>query len=109
MNENRDETEPRRDFLGKAAFWTTAGTLGFAALETLISDQDAAYIDDPCTVRRTIFVPAQNVSPLDFNLTPATRRALYDSGLQAGNQFLATWNFEDYLTACRAGSRPDQT
>jgi cytochrome b6-f complex iron-sulfur subunit len=32
MNENRDEAEPRRDFLGKAAFWTTAGTLGFAAL-----------------------------------------------------------------------------
>ncbi len=32
MNENRDETEIRRDFLGKAAFWTTAGTLGFAAV-----------------------------------------------------------------------------
>ncbi|MFO0841414.1 MAG: ubiquinol-cytochrome c reductase iron-sulfur subunit [Gemmataceae bacterium] len=32
MSENRDEAEPRRDFLGKAAFWTTAGTLGFATL-----------------------------------------------------------------------------
>jgi cytochrome b6-f complex iron-sulfur subunit len=32
MNENGDAAEPRRDFLEKAAWWTTAGTLGFAAL-----------------------------------------------------------------------------
>lgn len=32
MSENHEEPQPRRDFLGKAAFWTTAGTLGFAAL-----------------------------------------------------------------------------
>lgn len=32
MSENHEEPQPRRDFLGQAAFWTTAGTLGFAAL-----------------------------------------------------------------------------
>lgn len=32
MNERFEEPQPRRDFLGQAAFWTTAGALGFAAL-----------------------------------------------------------------------------
>lgn len=32
MNEGPDETRERRDFLGSAAFWTTAGALGFATL-----------------------------------------------------------------------------
>jgi NTE family protein len=51
-------------------------SLAFGALETLISDQDAAYIDDPCTVRRTIFVPAESVGTLDFDITaPGARRA----------------------------------
>jgi NTE family protein len=81
-------------------------SLGFAALETLISDQDAAYIDDACTVRRTIFVPAQNVSPLDFNITAERRQGLYDSGFAAGKQFLASWNFDEYLKACWARSQP---
>lgn len=33
----------------------------------LVSNQDNAYIDDPCTVRRTSFVPAEDVSPIDFS------------------------------------------
>jgi NTE family protein len=75
-------------------------SLGLAAIETLVSNQDNAYIDDPCTVRRTIFVPADEVSPIDFNITVAQREALYLRGLQAGQQFLQTWNYEDYLKAC---------
>jgi NTE family protein len=78
-------------------------SLGFAALETLISDQDAAYIDDPCTVRRTIFVPAENVSPLDFDIGAEQRDALYARGLKAGQDFLASWDFDAYLRACRGG------
>lgn len=81
-------------------------SLGTAALETLLSNQDAAYIDDPCTVRRTIFVPAQDVNPIDFNITPEQRDALYESGLRAGEEFLATWNYEEYLADCRAPVTP---
>ncbi len=62
-----------------------------AAIETLVSNQDNAYIDDPCTVRRTIFVPAQDVSPIDFDITAEQREALYQRGLQASQQFLKTW------------------
>lgn len=80
-------------------------SLGLAAIETLVSNQDNAYIDDPCTVRRTIFVPADEVSPIDFNITAVQREALYTRGLQAGQQFLQTWNYADYLKACGAPVR----
>jgi NTE family protein len=75
-------------------------SLGIAAIETLVSNQDNAYIDDPCTVRRTIFVPAEDVSPIDFDISPEQREALYQRGLQAGQKFLKTWNYADYLAAC---------
>lgn len=75
-------------------------SLGIAAIETLVSNQDNAYIDDPCTVRRTIFVPAGEVSPIDFGLSAQQRDALYQSGLRAGRQFLAAWDYADYLLAC---------
>ncbi|HTX97867.1 MAG TPA: patatin-like phospholipase family protein [Mycobacterium sp.] len=75
-------------------------SLGLAAIETLVSNQDNAYIDDPCTVRRTIFVPAEDVSPIDFDVTADQREALYQRGLQAGRHFLQTWNYADYLATC---------
>lgn len=80
-------------------------SLGIAAIETLVSNQDNAYIDDPCTVRRTIFVPADEISPIDFDITTQQREALYARGLQAGQQFLQTWNYADYLAACGAPVR----
>jgi NTE family protein len=81
-------------------------SLAFAALETLISDQDSAYINDPCTVRRTIFVPADSVLPLDFDLPEGEQKALYGRGLQAAQHFLETWNYPDYLMACRGEASP---
>ncbi|KJX75107.1 patatin-like phospholipase family protein [Mycobacterium lepromatosis] len=75
-------------------------SLGMAAIETLVSNQDNAYIDDQCTMLRTIFVPADEVSPIDFNITVEQRQELYQRGLQAGQHFLKKWNYADYLTAC---------
>ncbi|OBJ47025.1 hypothetical protein A9W95_07615 [Mycobacterium sp. 1423905.2] len=79
-------------------------SLGIAAIETLVSNQDNAYIDDACTVRRTIFVPAQEVSPIAFDITAEQRDALYERGLGAGRKFLADWNYDDYLSECGAPS-----
>ena len=81
-------------------------SLAFGALETLISDQDAAYVDDPCTVRRTIFVPAESVGTLDFDITAQERDALYNRGLHAAQQFLEAWDYPEYLRACRGESAP---
>lgn len=82
--------------------------LGFAALETLISNQDTAYLDDPCTVRRTVFVPAGEISAIDFDITADQREELYARGVQAAQQFLQTWSFAEYLAACRATPEIDQ-
>jgi len=81
-------------------------SLGIAAIETLVSNQDNSYIDDPCTVRRTIFVPAEGVSPIDFDIAAEQREALYQGGLQAGQEFLQAWNYADYLAACGAPVTP---
>lgn len=82
--------------------------LGFAALETLISNQDTAYLDDPCTVRRTIFVPAGEISAIDFDITAQQREELYARGVHAAQQFQQTWSFAEYLAACRATPTIDQ-
>ncbi len=75
-------------------------SVGIAAIDTLFTNQDAAYVDDPCTVRRTVFVPTDGVSAIDFDITPAQSDSLYNNGALAAQQFLKTWNFADYLTAC---------
>jgi NTE family protein len=76
--------------------------LGLAAVETLVNDQDAAYVDNPCTVVRTVFVPASAVSPVDFGITADQSQTLYDAGLAAGRDFLATWDFPAYVRTCRS-------
>ena len=81
-------------------------SLAFGALETLISDQDAAYVDDPCTVRRTIFVPAESVGTLDFDISAEERDALYNRGLDAAQQFLESWDYPEYLGVCRGELTP---
>lgn len=81
-------------------------SLGIAAIETLVSNQDNAYIDDPCTVRRTIFVPAQDVSPINFDITTEQRDALYARGVDAGREFLSAWNYDDYLAECGTPAAP---
>lgn len=81
-------------------------SLGIAAIETLLSNQDNAYVDDPCTVRRTIFVPVDGISPIDFDLTAEQREGLYQSGVRAGRDFLRTWDYGAFLAACGAPVRP---
>ncbi len=95
----RPEIPPTRPVHGPVS-------LGIAAIETLVSNQDNAYIDDPCTVQRTIFVPADGVSPIDFDITYEQRDALYRRGLQAGRKFLQSWNYADYLTECGSPAAP---
>ncbi len=76
-------------------------SIGVAAIDTLFTAQDSAYIDDPCTVRRTIFVPTDEVSSVDFNIGAAGTKLLHDNGAQAAQEFLRGWDFKDYVTQCR--------
>jgi len=75
--------------------------LGLAAVEALLLSQDTAYVEEPCTVSRTVFVPTEGVSPIDFGLTEQVQDVLWDAGGRAAAGFLAGWDFERYVATCR--------
>lgn len=80
--------------------------LGLAALDTLLTDQGSSYLEDPCTIERTVFVPTEGVSVVDFDLDRSTRERLFQAGQTAGAQFLSSWDFAAHLAACRRAGRP---
>lgn len=77
--------------------------IGLAALDTLLTDQGSSYLEDDCTVQRTVFVPTDGVSVVDFDLDRATQNRLHASGRLAAEQFLRTWDFAAHVRACRRG------
>lgn len=77
--------------------------IALAALDTLLTDQGTAYLEDACTVERTVFVPTPDVSVVDFDIDPATTERLYAAGRLAAQRFLARWDFADHVRRCRRG------
>ena len=75
--------------------------IALAALDTLLTDQGSAYLEDPCTVERTVFVPTSEVSVVDFELDRATQERLYDAGRTAVADFLRGWDFAAHVARCR--------
>jgi NTE family protein len=75
--------------------------IGMAALDTLLTDQGSAHIEDRCTVQRTVFVPTSGVSVVDFDIDRQTLERLYESGRAAASEFLARWDFAEYVRDCR--------
>lgn len=75
--------------------------IGLAALDTLLTDQGSSYLEDDCTVERTVFVPTDGVSVVDFDLDAATAQRLYASGRSATQEFLADWDFAGHVVRCR--------
>ncbi|MFP5220543.1 MAG: patatin-like phospholipase family protein [Actinomycetes bacterium] len=80
--------------------------IALAALDTLLTDQGNRYLEDPCTVERTVFVPTDGVSVVDFDLDRATQDRLYRSGREAAQEFLATWDFPAHVRRCRSRTAP---
>ncbi|MEX2289057.1 MAG: patatin-like phospholipase family protein [Mycobacteriales bacterium] len=78
--------------------------IGLAALDTLLTDQGSSYLEDPCTVERTVFVPTDGVSVVDFDLDRGTADRLYHAGRAAAADFLADWDFGSHVRRCRRGS-----
>ena len=75
--------------------------IGLAALDVLLTDQGNAYLEDPCTVERSVFVPTDGVSVVDFDLDAATTERLHAAGVAAGEEFLAGWDFAAHVRRCR--------
>lgn len=77
--------------------------IGLAALDTLLTDQGTSYLEDACTVQRTVFVPTSGVSIVDFDIDRETQERLYRAGREAAAEFLTTWDFADHIASCRRG------
>jgi NTE family protein len=72
--------------------------LFFTAMEA----HDAYYLSNDKFVR-TITIDSLEIGSTDFNLTPAQKEALYQSGVNAAKTFLDHWDFQKYIALYRSG------
>jgi NTE family protein len=76
-------------------------SLAKAMVGTMTNFHDQIHIDDESVLARTIFVDTVGVRATDFDLDEATQHTLFDNGREAAAKFLATWDFDEYVTAYR--------
>lgn len=88
--------------LAKNHHFNTSNTLtySYSILRTILSAQDQIHLDDPCTLRRTMFVDSAEVKSTDFDIARAQKQLLYENGVKATTKFLKEWDFEAFLHAC---------
>jgi NTE family protein len=70
-------------------------------ITTMIVGRDQAYLNQPWVSSRAIRVDSSSVGFLDFKLSKQQMQELYQSGYDAAVQFLATWNWPEYLKLFR--------
>lgn len=95
---SRAELRPRNEIGGPLS-------LAKAMVESLIGAWDVMYADDACVQARTMFVEAAEVSATDFDITPQQQATLLANGAAAADDFLAHWDFAEYLKRCRGGAQ----
>lgn len=71
-----------------------------ALFSTMMEAHDARHIQDEHFVR-TIRIPTLGVKTTEFGITADKTEALYQSGRKAAEEFLANWNFEEYVKKYR--------
>lgn len=77
-------------------------------VQTMLEAHDRMYLDQ-ADYARTIMIPTLGVSTTDFGISRDRSIALYESGRRAAREFLAEWDFDEYIAAYRTGlehSRP---
>ncbi len=70
-------------------------------ITTVLVGRDQAYLNQPWVSARAIRVDSTQVGFLDFDISDADVEALYAKGYSAGREFLATWNWAEYLRRFR--------
>jgi NTE family protein len=73
-------------------------------VHTMMEAHDRMYIEKE-QYARTISIPTLGVHTTEFDITPERKQAIYDSGRDAAEKFLASWNFEGYLSEFRSGKQ----
>jgi NTE family protein len=103
------EPEPRRPVADRlprsgGAHGGVQATIDFgrSLLLTLLEAHDRMYLEQADFVR-TIPIPTLGVGTVDFTIEEPRRRALFESGRRAAEEFLADFSFEGYVAAFRTG------
>jgi NTE family protein len=68
--------------------------------QTMMAAHDRLYLEQS-DFARTIPIPTLGVGTTEFDITPERAEALYESGVKAAEEFLATWDFDAYITEFR--------
>ena len=71
------------------------------------SSDDQTHLTRPWVSARTIRINTTKVGVVDFNINAAETQALYQQGHDAATEFLATWNWKQYVKRFRGGPQPD--
>ena len=71
-------------------------------VHTMMEAHDRLYVEK-AQFARTIAIPTLGVGTTEFGLSKERAQALYDSGRDAAEKFLATWDFDAYVAAFRSG------
>ncbi|MGE2737006.1 patatin-like phospholipase family protein [Mycolicibacterium vaccae] len=77
-------------------------TLLEQVLTTVLVGRDQAYLNQPWVSARTVRIDASPVGVLEFDLSEQDKRELFERGQDAAEDFLATWDWEDYLRRFRS-------
>jgi NTE family protein len=71
-------------------------------VHTMMEAHDRLYVEK-AQFARTIPIKTLGVGTTEFNLSEERKLALYNSGRQAAEEFLATWDFDKYVEEYRKG------
>lgn len=96
--EAADPTLARYDITGPISYLK-------AIIGTATSAHDARYIETHKFVR-SILVQTHGIGATAFELGAPEKDLLFQSGVDAATEFLASWDFEAYKAAYRAGMPP---
>lgn len=81
-------------------------SLALSLIDTALEARQAGISQDPCNQRRSIFVDTSEVSSTDFGITPEQQERLLAAGRSAGERFLRTWKYQQWLQDCRGVESP---
>lgn len=74
-----------------------------AIAETMMEAHDRFYVEQ-ANYARTIPIPTMGVRTTEFDIPKDRAQALFNSGRTAAEQFLASWDFEEYKRKFRSGA-----
>lgn len=71
--------------------------LATSLVSTMTDARDQLHVDDPFYSSRTIFTDTTGFSSTNFHLTTADKLTLFHNGHTAAQQFLTTWDYQQWL------------